>query len=260
RGEEYEQLPNFRRYSFSSLAYRTNYTVYRMKALSAASTLNLREKALARGGFTEAQDPPDQSAVLDQRYGDGGVCSDFVNWAHGNHATSWWNFLPGVRKGIATVFPPEAITTPDDLAESPYTRKVCEIGQKVIRGDHHSPELTLPELLYPGAICTKDLVTRLEPALRSQNPRIATHAQDIESFLIREQILSPNHDILVKKIYFLPPLPESERVKAEAECLACRRDQELRSRSLSRGSAGASVPMSTSCQNSCQEAKTLRCD
>ncbi len=260
RGEAFERKPNFRRYSFSSIEYRSNFSIYRMKAVSSSSSVRQREKALERGEFTEALDFEDQSSRLDKAYGDRGVCSDFVNWAYRNHATSWWNFIPVVRKGLAAAFPPEAFTTPDNLAESPYTRKVCEVGQKVVKDEDGALSLTEPELLYPNVVCTKDLIATLDPALKSSNPRVASHARDVESFLVAEGIIDSRHQVLVKKLHFLEPISEAERLEAAAQCRVCRRDHQARASAYGHRPGAAQPPMSAACRTSCAKAKVVSCD
>ncbi len=260
QGEHFERQPNFRRYSYSSIEYRSNFSVYRMKAVTASRSVRQRERALERGEFTQASDFEDQSTRLNRAYGERGVCSDFVNWAHRNQATSWWNFIPVVRKGLAAIYPPEAVTTPDDLAESPYTSKVCEVGQRVLKDEGGMLTLTDPELLFPGVVCTKDLIASLDPALRSGNPRVSSHARDVEAFLVNEQIIDSSHRVLVKKLHFLEPISEAERLESAAQCRACRQDQQSRAGAFGNKPGQALPPMSQACRTSCAKAKIVSCD
>jgi hypothetical protein len=260
KGEAFERQPNFRRYSYSSIEYRSNFSIYRMKALTSSGSVRQREKALERGQFTEAGDFEDQTSRLDRAYGSRGVCSDFVNWAHGNHATSWWNFIPVVRKGLASVFPPEAFTTPDDLAESPYTRKVCEVGQRVVKDEDGALSLTEPELIYPGFVCTKDLIATLDPALKSSNPRVASHARHVEAFLTNEGIIDSDHRVLVKKLHFLEPISEAERATEQARCQVCRQEQQSRAAAFGGKTGQVLPPMNEACRTSCAKARVVSCD
>lgn len=48
-------------------------------------------------------------------------------WAYDDRSYSWWNVVPGLRGVLRFLHPPEAIHTPDDLANAPQTFKVCEV-------------------------------------------------------------------------------------------------------------------------------------
>jgi len=134
------------------------------------------------------------------------------------------------------------------------------VGQRVVKGEGGALELTEPELMYPGVVCTKDLVENLEPSLGSSNTRIVSHSREVESTLVTEGVLDSEHRILIKRFHFLESISESERLKEYQECLVGRRDQEIRSSAHSGSGALVLAPMSLACRTSCAKARLVKCE
>jgi hypothetical protein len=180
--------------------YRFNFAVFRVLPGIIATTTELRELALKNTEFKQ-RDSVYGYRMLQQSQGNGksgatklvktavafstfmNVCGDFVAWAYEKHITSWWNRIPVARQIIATLYPPESIVTPDDLASSPYTEKVCDIENL--------------KLKYPqGPISTVVLMKAIQESLTSVNPIIQKHATWVRNFLLNRNIINVDGEIL----------------------------------------------------------------
>lgn len=180
--------------------YRMNFSVYRVRPSILKTVTELREEALANIKYRTKDsvfgyrylpvDPghPHPSGRMEWQKVEFGtrlsVCSDFVAWAYSKHITSWWNRLPFASQIIATIYPFEAITTPDSLAKSPDTQKVCEISNL---------DLKLPG----GKVLTSEIVTLATQSLNSKDEKIKSHAQWILTKLLTEKIVDDSLKILI---------------------------------------------------------------
>jgi len=206
--------------------FRKSFSVFRARALSQNSLLEMRERALYKVKHRE------------ELYKQRGVCSDFVNWAYDDSFTSWWNFIPVIRKGIAALYPPEAISTPDDLADSPYTKKICEVREE-------------DELVFPKFACTKAIAKQIYAARDSENEKIASHAQMLERYLIKKEIISEDYQILIPKLNFVEPISEEEVLEAKKACRLCK--------FRARKPKGGRSPLNKMCRESCRKAYVHLC-
>jgi hypothetical protein len=150
--------------------FRNNYTIYQVRG-----PVSKQERALDK--------------MSNQEYPQLGFCGDYVAWAYDNGIYSWWNRVPYLRDILVFVYPPEAIQTADNLANSPETVKICE----VVDG----------ELVYPEAIDTKGLVRFLERNLKSENNAISNHARFALERLKAHHVLDQSGRILSESITFL---------------------------------------------------------
>ena len=114
-------------------------------------------------------------------------------WAYDNGIYSWWNRIPYLQNILVSIYPPEAIQTADNLANSPETVKICE----VVDG----------KLVYPEAIDTKGLVSVLEENLKSENNAISNHARFALETLKEHHVLDQSGQIRSDSITFLKVNP-----------------------------------------------------
>ena len=112
--------------------------------------------------------------AADEGYAKTGYCGDFVSWCHEDRIYSWWNRLPGLRRVVTFVYPPEAIQTADHLAQSPDTSLVLE----VLDGD----------LVYPRELSAADLLKHLDEAAKSHHPAVRGHVEGVRARLRREGV------------------------------------------------------------------------
>lgn len=118
--------------------------------------------SIYRADFSRAERADALDRALSERYPRTGVCSDFVNWAYRERLHSWWNVVPGLRAVLIRAWPPEALQTCDNLANSPRTRKICE----VVRG----------RLVHPVAPPSPDEIrSRAAELLLDPSPRMRAH-------------------------------------------------------------------------------------
>lgn len=146
--------------------YRNNFSVYRIKSSNWPRQVFKRELALYRTDHY----------YLYPRLG---VCSDFVNWAYFHDITDDWNQIPVVKHLMQIVYLPEGIQTPDNLANSPQTQKICEIH--------------FGKLIYPQRVVLKDLVDMNRAALGSSRPEIYQHAQKTLDFLEKNGVIDQQY-------------------------------------------------------------------
>ncbi len=179
--------------------YRMNYSVYRVKRTLLSTITDLREEALSNIKYRSKDSvfgyrlQPQQDSQNEGRSTMEwkkvefsqlmSVCSDFVAWAYSKNITSWWNRIPIAKQVIATVYPFEALTTPDDLATSPDTIKLCEVNNL---------DLKLPE----AGIDTKKTIGMLLESLKSKNEEIRSHADWVKARLIKAGVISPEFEPL----------------------------------------------------------------
>jgi hypothetical protein len=150
--------------------FRNNYTIYHVKG-----PVSKQERALDK--------------ISNEKYPQLGFCGDYVAWAYDNGIYSWWNRIPYLQNILVSVYPPEAIQTADNLANSPETVRICE----VVDG----------KLVYPEAIDTKGLVCVLEQNLESENNAISNHARFALERLKEHHVLDQSGRILSESITFL---------------------------------------------------------
>jgi len=145
--------------------YRSKYSVFRVRGERFDIERERREHALNRA----------DARILYSRLG---TCADFVNWTYGNMITSSWNQIPAIRRLIRFFYIPEAIQTPDNLADSPQTEKVCEVENS--------------ELLFPQELNAKDWVNRVNLDLRSDLEEVRKHAEKVMQFLVKNGVAAPS--------------------------------------------------------------------
>ncbi len=150
--------------------FRKNYTIYRVKG-----SVSKQERALDK--------------ISNQEYPQTGFCGDYVAWAFDNKIYSWWNRIPYLQYILVSLYPPEAIQTADNLANSPETVRICE----VVDG----------KLVYPEVIDTKGLVRVLDRNLKSENNAISNHARFALEKLKEYHVLDQSGQILSESITFL---------------------------------------------------------
>jgi hypothetical protein len=221
----------FKRYTGGSIRYRKGFEVYRAKGMTAESVMRKRERALERVARKET-------------YGQKGICSDFVNWAYEEEFTSWWNFIPVFRRVLAEIYPPEAISTPDDLANSPYSAKVCEVED-------------FKNWIYPKSVCTKQLMEQIEAGLASKNRDILKHSQNLEKYLVDEKIIDSQHEVLIDKLHFVKPLSPEERVQTKASCSQCLKEERFKLNGREQGAS--QFPYPKACEKICLDAEETQC-
>ena len=149
--------------------FRNNYTIYRVRG-----PVSKQERALDKIGK--------------EKYPQTGFCGDYVAWAYDNAIYSWWNRVPYLQNLLVSVYPPEAIQTADNIANSPETVRVCD----VVDG----------KLIYPDAIDTEGLVEILEQNLESENNAISNHARFALETLKEYHVLDQSGQIRSKSITF----------------------------------------------------------
>ncbi len=152
-----EQKPKFLKIDNSSLdytEYRNRFSIFRPKSRAA------RELAILK-----AKDPATFSGI--------GTCADFINWLYGGEIMSWWNVMPGVRRLLEKIYPPEWIQTPDDLADSNQVELVCTVRAG--------------QLQYPKLLPTQNLMLDLQSRKNSKSREIRTHAIQVENWLEKTQ-------------------------------------------------------------------------
>ena len=126
--------------------------------------------------------------VSGEEYGQTGFCGDYVAWAYEDGIYSWWNVVPGLRDVFLLLYPPEAIHTPDDLANSPQTVMVCEVRNG--------------EIVFPDRIETEALAADLDRFMESSNALIAGHAGFVRTLLERDGAVDASGKILKERISF----------------------------------------------------------
>ena len=154
--------------------FRNNYTIYHVKG-----PVSKQERALDK--------------ISNEKYPQTGFCGDYVAWAYDNGIYSWWNRAPYLQNILVTVYPPEAIQTADNLANSPETVRICE----VVDG----------KVVYPEAIDTEGLVRVLEQNLESENNAISSHARFALEALKEHHVLDQSGQIRSESITFLEVNP-----------------------------------------------------
>lgn len=142
--------------------YRTKYTVLRVKGLSYWGETKKRELALAR-------------VALKESYLRLGTCADFANWTYFNAITSNWNVIPGLKQAIQIAWLPEGMQTPDNLADSHMTQKICEVENS--------------KLIFPKRIEVKSFVNRLKKDKKSNSKRISEHAEKVMEMLKKKGVV-----------------------------------------------------------------------
>lgn len=153
--------------------YRTSFSVYRVNAASPALEFRKKEMALARARLKKTFIPL-------------GTCADFVNWLYFGQIRSDWNRVPLVRKVVAGVYLPEAIDTPDNLAESNMTAQVCHVQNA--------------ELIFPQKVMVAPLLERLLIAQNSSSEKIRNHSSYVLQFLRDHQVISQDNQRLAEII------------------------------------------------------------
>jgi hypothetical protein len=188
----------FRKQHSGDLFDREYFAIYRSSNLQMNDQMQKRNKALnmARNSL--------------HKYHGFGTCSDFVSWLFDNEFTSWWNMLPGLRKIIESVYPPEGITTPDDIAHSPFSHQICSVNASQYFG--------------PRSVCTKDLIIENNFAISTQNNALVEHALWRNNFLRQNGFIANDGSIQISKIDLLPPLSNLELAEKRQSCQACRLD------------------------------------
>jgi hypothetical protein len=183
--------------------YRTDFSVFRAKKPYWITLTKLRELTLRNiqyrskdsvYGYRPLPDPLDSSRYVNAKVEfamNFNSCSDFVAWAYERYFTAWWNRVPAIRHLAAYLYPPESFTTPDDLAKTPDTEKVCTI---------EGLRLTYPTEPTP----TSTLITAIRESLQSSNDSIRSHAKWVRSVLVREGIISSDDQILINSFRFEP--------------------------------------------------------
>jgi hypothetical protein len=215
----------YKKYHDADTKYRSDIAVFRPVTLTATKRLKIREGALHK--------------VENRNYfRQKGFCSDFVNWAYDDIFTSWWNFLPVASRTVKYLYPFETIATPDDLADSLHTKKVCEIRN-------------LMELTYPKYTCTTSIARQIYLGRDSENQNISEHSKNIEKYLIEKRIINENYDILIPKIYFKKPIPQKERLAAAKVCKRCKQRVQNYRNTRSK--------LSRSCKKACEKGRFIKC-
>lgn len=138
------------------LNYRSKYTVVRVKGLTHWGETKKRELALAR-------------LAMKQTYSRLGTCADFANWTYFNSITSNWNVIPGIKQAVQLAWLPEGVQTPDNIADSYMTQKVCEVENS--------------KLIFPKRVEVKSFVSRLNKDKSSNSTRISEHAEKVLEML-----------------------------------------------------------------------------
>jgi hypothetical protein len=135
--------------------------------------------------------------VCNRKYGGWGFCSDFVAWAFDDRIYSWWNVVPWLRDVIVLLYPPEAIHTADDLANSPQTRKILE----VLNG----------RVVYPAHLPTQKVVEELARFQASGNAAIVSHVANVRRRLIECGVINEEGTVLQSELDLsslaVPPAP-----------------------------------------------------
>ena len=142
--------------------YRTKYTAFRVKAYTYWAETKKKELAMLR-------------LATHQTYLRLGTCADFVNWTYFNAITSDWNRIPILKQAISLAWLPEGVQTPDNLADSYMTEKICEVDNS--------------KLLFPKEVIVKSWVNRLKRDKKSGNKKINKHANDVWNFLIKHAVI-----------------------------------------------------------------------
>ncbi|MBK22803.1 MAG: hypothetical protein CME70_02265 [Halobacteriovorax sp.] len=149
--------------------YRTKYTVLRVKGLTHWGETKKRELALAR-------------LAIKQSYSRLGTCADFANWTYFHAITSNWNVVPVVKQAISMAWLPEGMQTPDNLADSHMTQKICEVENS--------------KLIFPKRIEVKSFVNRLKKDTKSNSKRISEHAEGVMKMLKEKGVIDENGERL----------------------------------------------------------------
>jgi hypothetical protein len=149
--------------------FLNSYTIYRING-----RISKQEKALDK--------------ITYQKYPQTGFCADYVAWAYDNKIYSWWNRIPYLQNILVHIYPPEAIQTADNIADSPETERICE----VVNG----------ELVYPEAVDTRVLVGLLEQNIKSENNSISKHALSVLEKLKEHHVIDQSGQIISTSITF----------------------------------------------------------
>jgi hypothetical protein len=150
--------------------YRSKYSVFRVKARTFEMETWKKEMALKRAGVKKS-------------YLRLGTCADFINWTYLHDLTSKWNQVPVLKHLMQIVYLPEGIQTPDNLADSHMTEKICEVEDS--------------QIVYPQYKVVRDWRDRLVEDQKSSNEKIKNHAQTVLTFLRSNQILDDQNMPLV---------------------------------------------------------------
>lgn len=142
--------------------YRSKYSVFRVKGLTYWGETKKREIALAR-------------LAMKQTYTRMGTCADFANWTYLHAITSNWNVIPGLKQAMQIMYLPEGVQTPDNLADSYMTQKVCEVENS--------------KLIFPKRIEVKSFVDRLKKDKSSASKRISEHAEKVMTMLQEKGVI-----------------------------------------------------------------------
>ncbi|MFC1849054.1 hypothetical protein ACFL27_02485 [candidate division CSSED10-310 bacterium] len=147
--------------------FKDNYALYRVR------------------GSPDEQEEALQKLRL-QKYHHWGVCSDYLAWAYDHKIYSWWNVIPLLRDILVRIYPPEAIHTSDDLANSPQTVKICEVKNGV--------------LVYPPLIYTDLLLNHLKKCAGSTNKVIQQHSVRVKNLLVQQGFIDQADQVLITEI------------------------------------------------------------
>ena len=171
-----DEKPAFRRYSINNFEYRSHFSVYLVRGYTQSHGRWYREQALERVDHKET-------------YSGWGTCADFVEWAFQSFIGHPLNQIPGIKVLISSLALGGA--SPDNIAQSPNTKKICEFSQD---------EGARVKLEYPTSLSTKTVVARMQNALGSKNEHIAAHARWIQKTLVEKSVLSSDGVIVDDEI------------------------------------------------------------
>lgn len=153
--------------------YRSKFSIFKVKAKNSGKAIKKKERALERAAKR------DLFLTL-------GTCADFVNWTYYSAITSNWNRVPVLRHAIALLYFPEGIDTPDDLADSYMTDKVCDVENS--------------KLIYPTIIDMSHWVQELVSGKKSSSAKIRAHSEKIFNKLKQDKLIkedgTPLYDLL----------------------------------------------------------------
>jgi hypothetical protein len=152
------------------MLYRTKFTVLRVRALTKWGETRKKELALAR-------------VAIKQSYLRLGTCADFINWTYMHAITSNWNRLPILKLAAQMAYLPEGIQTPDNLADSYMTQKVCDVTNSNFDENQK--------------IIVEDWLDRAISASHSINNEIKKHGLQVIQFMREKNIIDDQNQILV---------------------------------------------------------------
>lgn len=141
-------------------------------------------------GYPEKQEEALQK-IASKDYPGFGVCSDFIAWAYSGRIYSWWNCIPYLRDVLVRVYPPEALHTSDNLANSPQTVKICEVRNG--------------KIVYPEKISTALLLNHLDKCGASTVTEIRDHAEQVKKVLRLFSYIDSKDKLLINQILLSDP-------------------------------------------------------